>query len=1260
MIKKTVMILAAASMAAQSMGLTVLAQEIQNSNVSLVEVEKTQKEILEEQILAAQKEVDKAQLEFDSQQKSLDEASKDLDAKKKNLENVNVSFNTTSNTTNVYLTNAFVQNQNEIDAAKKELEALEAEKKRLEKESSDAKAQSSQLKEDYKKAESEYNNLLSQGTIEELTNKLNSQQKIYDEVRTNYDMAKADYVEVEAKYNEEVSKVNAYSQKIADAQTQLSQFETLKANYLESMNTANDSMNQLQLAYDAATDEKVKAELSARLETEKASLEAYRQEWLQVSDDIVEINGQIDSDRYYVENSKSSLAELEEDYNAAKAILDGYEKQLKEAENTIANQKQLIDDASAEVLAAKQNLDEKKKQLELYASKESDLAQLVEFTRDTYEAIKEQVNKGSLGFYESIGDTQAVDVIKEGIALGTTTLGDMGDATFLYNMKVCMPLLQECNRLRVLNGLPELKTSGLMMAIAQVSNNQSYFTRGDSFPEIANVYHLSESLCGGFSWDIGSQDFTEDVGRGPFEAWYNLDKEYMDAFYEEHPEEKDKEISDTLTRYPEIYKNVSNYAALLNPDYKNTSISFVPLKKCELDFPLGQFVWDNCRNTDYFDFGGGILSATQEGKMYDNRIGQMSVSEFVALFNEYYDNIYKELETTKKAYESALEQALQYEDPSVSDIYLAYQKTLQTLQEKEQAKDALLDKIVQSYLDTYHVPDDILHAQFDVESAQELLSEMTASVEHVKDRIETQEKKLVQKKQEYNEYKETYEKRKKDVDALEKSLKLSSLSVAGLKKRLEEQNRLYTYYKNEYDTTCASIENTSKQLGTFQLEKTKSEEKVKEYSAQLPSLKEKMDQTKALYDVEKDKYQSLKTKRDRIVSVKNTLDENKQQQVIITNTIRTNANLLVENQTKTEEIQINQPILEKESLLLETVSSLYLAILQDKEENNTVSLSQEEMQLFDALRKAKKAVKEANQSLQQAQSFYNTKKDAYNASNKKLEDAKSALAIAQLELNKYLITQKGPGWHRIDNDWYYVNASNEIVKDQWVNNYYFEDDGKMATSKWIGNYYVDSNGRYTPDQWVLNNGKYWYRHQDGSYTKNDFEVIQGQTYYFDSNGYMVNGWNQVGTDWYYFNKAGHMIKNQWIDNYYFEADGKMATNKWIGNYYVDSNGLYTPDKWVLTNGKYWYRHQDGSYTKNDFEVIQGQTYYFDSNGYMVTGVMKINGSTYCFKNSGVMAKNEWVNDHYYEADGKMATNKWIGQHYVDEEGQWVLSAGQDL
>lgn len=79
--------------------------------------------------------------------------------------------------------------------------------------------------------------------------------------------------------------------------------------------------------------------------------------------------------------------------------------------------------------------------------------------------------------------------------------------------------------------------------------------------------------------------------------------------------------------------------------------------------------------------------------------------------------------------------------------------------------------------------------------------------------------------------------------------------------------------------------------------------------------------------------------------------------------------------------------------------------------------------------------------------------------------------------------------------------------------------------------------------WISDKNGWWYKHQDGSYTKNNFEVIKGQTFYFDSNGYMITGWKQVGKDWYYFTTVGNMAKNQWINNYYFEADGKMATNK---------------------------------------------------------------------------------------------------------------------
>ena len=117
-----------------------------------------------------------------------------------------------------------------------------------------------------------------------------------------------------------------------------------------------------------------------------------------------------------------------------------------------------------------------------------------------------------------------------------------------------------------------------------------------------------------------------------------------------------------------------------------------------------------------------------------------------------------------------------------------------------------------------------------------------------------------------------------------------------------------------------------------------------------------------------------------------------------------------------------------------------------------------------------------------------------------------------------------------------------------------------------------------------------------------------------------------------------MVTDAWVGNYYLQQDGSMATNTWIGNYYVDSNGLWTPDQWIVSNGKYWYRHQDGSYTINDFEVINGQTYYFDANGYMVTGWQKINDK-----------------DYYFNESGAMATNTWIGNYHVDADGKWDLT-----
>lgn len=40
-------------------------------------------------------------------------------------------------------------------------------------------------------------------------------------------------------------------------------------------------------------------------------------------------------------------------------------------------------------------------------------------------------------------------------------------------------------------------------------------------------------------------------------------------------------------------------------------------------------------------------------------------------------------------------------------------------------------------------------------------------------------------------------------------------------------------------------------------------------------------------------------------------------------------------------------------------------------------------------------------------------------------------------------------------------------------------------------------------------------------------------------------------------------------------------------------------QWVQeSNGRWWYRHSDGSYTKYDWEYINGSWYFFDKNGWM--------------------------------------------------------------
>lgn len=107
-----------------------------------------------------------------------------------------------------------------------------------------------------------------------------------------------------------------------------------------------------------------------------------------------------------------------------------------------------------------------------------------------------------------------------------------------------------------------------------------------------------------------------------------------------------------------------------------------------------------------------------------------------------------------------------------------------------------------------------------------------------------------------------------------------------------------------------------------------------------------------------------------------------------------------------------------------------------------------------------------------------------------------------------------------------------------------------------------------PVGWIQQDGRWWYRHADGSYTKSGWEKIDGKWYLFDADGWMLTGWQQVGGKWYYLTDSG-----------------AMATG------------------WVNDGGKWYYMDPGtGAMHAADVESIGGKWYAFGADGEMQYGV----------------------------------------------------------
>lgn len=164
-------------------------------------------------------------------------------------------------------------------------------------------------------------------------------------------------------------------------------------------------------------------------------------------------------------------------------------------------------------------------------------------------------------------------------------------------------------------------------------------------------------------------------------------------------------------------------------------------------------------------------------------------------------------------------------------------------------------------------------------------------------------------------------------------------------------------------------------------------------------------------------------------------------------------------------------------------------------------------------------------------------KKGKNVIDIKVEDDDDNERIYTLNITRGKIVQNNPiinedtaseviksnQWIQVNGVWKYNDASGNLVKNTWIQNYYVKEDGSMAT------------------EWLNNNGNWYYLGADGA-KKIGWQLVNGKWYYLDSQGKMQIGWmKDINGKYYYLNNDGSMAYNTIIDGYRLGANGD-----WIG------------------------------------------------------------------------------------------------------------------
>ena len=278
------------------------------------------------------------------------------------------------------------------------------------------------------------------------------------------------------------------------------------------------------------------------------------------------------------------------------------------------------------------------------------------------------------------------------------------------------------------------------------------------------------------------------------------------------------------------------------------------------------------------------------------------------------------------------------------------------------------------------------------------------------------------------------------------------------------------------------------------------------------------------------------------------------------------------------------------------------------------------------------------------------------------------------------------GWQKENNQWRYYEDNQSVsnwkkIAGVW---YYFNQDGIMLSNTIFNDYLLNNSGALTESSWVKIDNQWYYATEDGKVTRNNWKKIAGVWYRFDENGIMIsnavyddylfkasgvlaeNSWVKIGDKWYYGNQEGKINRDKWakIDGqwYRFDESGAMLSATIYKDYLLKTSGAMAENAWAKLEDKWYYATTSGKIIRDKWEKISGSWYYFNKDGVMLSSQWK---EKYYLKDSGAMAKSEWIFDEkykswfYLKSDGTYAENQWVGSYYLKSFGymaknEWIF------